>query len=661
MLRTLDALKKVGLRIGKHLVKPKDLATLRTWEKAKLGQGSTAGAFWFVVDSGDGKSTLIVTSDPKKEPKDEYIKWATPKDKDLQKHIIEGTFKFDSNKFTYEFVTSSETKAACTELLTKQLSQVSIGFWRALALAKPYSISLNGKLLTQRKLEDLKWTAASYDLTRKLADAKFQPAVLKLPSKFPIEIVLSGKVASKAETNSLTQQILREPIAQAMDEQIKELIKVLKGLDDEAAKLGKAGKLKENQKRLEKALTTACEEWSKEFIKAAEAAVEETWVEYALEDYERADYVIEASVSFVEKSATIGVAIGGMAGSIAATVGSWGSSSPATIMSLVGSTIALIKSTVEMGQECKRLLTGLETAGREVDGHLKKLEYEAVSHSGQDAVAKQIGSEILKKLTSIKLTSVDTVEKEIADFKAKATGVRLASEKLSKRLQEVLDVQENVEAMIKKTYPGWDNSMKPEEAKKKLGLSDEAAKALGKLTKRCDAMAKNIEKLLPRIIKEFERYDGAKDLASKFEERLDDVKEASKKHASAKAITKLGLALTVPLLNFATFDYTNVAAVVMTTVSTAGEISLGVTEFLIDIGAFEELAKKLKGSSPDDAKVAKECFEKVKFATETVYGAVDATKTLVELQGKSSDLAAHTKQFGETLKALSDTLSAIKK
>lgn len=658
MLRNLEIVKQVGLRIGKHLIKPKDLKSLRMFEKTKLGQGSKAGAFFFAVDSGDGQATLIVTSDPKKEPDEDYVKWATPKDKALQKLVIDGTFKYDSGKYTYEFLTSNASKAACATLLANRLDNVSVGFWRALGLARPFAISLNGKPLTQRKLEDIKWTAASYDLTRKLADAKFQPVVLHLPDEFPIEIVLSGKIASKAESNALTQQIFREPIAKVMDEQIKVLIKSLKTIDDEAAKLVK-DKKKANLAKQEKALAEACEQWSKAFVAAAEQAVEEAWVEHAMEDYERADYAIDATVTFIQKTTTLGVSFGVMIGSVAAAGGSFGGASPVAIMSLVGGIIGMTKATVEMGQECKRLLIGLESLGKNVDLHLKKLELDLLKDTKFEHNLAKVGKDVLNKLTSIKLTSADTVKKEVADFKVKATGVRQAAEKLAKQLDRTLTVQEEVEALIKLAYPGWDNTMKPGDVQKKLGLSSEAANALGKLLRRYEASAQNISKLLNKIPEEFSRYDSARELGDKFQARLEDVLEATKKKDSA--LVKLGSAVVLPLLNFATFDYTNVASIVMTTVSTTGEIALGLTDFAIDSGALDWVADKLShGGTTEEVQAAKDCAEQVKFAAESVYGATEATKGFMATGEASKVIVQNASAFTDTMKQLGSALAKLK-
>lgn len=654
-LRQLEILKQLALRFGKHLGKPKDLKGLRKWEMLKLGQGSRGGQFWFILNSGDDQATLIVTSDPKKEPSKDYIGWATPNNKEHQKTILTGTFKFDPSDFTYEFTTSSNTKEACSHLLEKRLDEISLGFWRALSASRPFAIRLNGRPLTGRKLNDIHWTAAEYDMSRKLVDAGLKLTTLKLSDTLPLKIVLSGRIANKAESNSLTQQIFLDPISEVMTKEVAELIKVLSTLDGKAAKLAKENKLVASKSKLEEQMAAAVKKWSESYVRSAENAVQEAWIQYALEDYDRSDYIIDAVVSFTKKTVSLGVGVGGMVGSIVTIAATAGTASPGAIMSLIGSAISLLKTTVELGQEIYRVQSSILAAGIDIDQHLKKLEYSNAEalikaiKSPVPAEAKEllvlkhtlekIGGKAIEKMTSIKLNSPQAVGKEIADFRAKCTGVRQGAEKLAGQLDRLLEMQEKIEQLAKDSYPGWNSSIEPDQVQGKLGISNAEAAFLSKLLKRHQASAKAIDALLKEIPEEHQRYERAKELAEKFEGRLDQVLAVSKalesQQTTALKLLEITATVGLPLLNFATIDYSDVARVVMTTASTAGEMALGLVDLAIDKGTIEWATKKLKAGSGEEVAVAKECLETAKLATETLYDAQDGLKTLVA-QAKDS-------------------------
>jgi hypothetical protein len=426
---------------------PKNIKELRAAQETKLASWIADGSFWLTLAAGDGQPVIVISQTGDASKKD-YKKFAEP-----AKSFITGRMICDKKKKTVALTVDEGSKKALAEY--QKDKNFSVRVWNLFLALEPNNLTVDGKPLQQRKLDDVSWVICSFDLMRLLTNSgKSSPlkapylvgqevsegkekrfvtkGSLSLPAKIPIEVTIFGKMVEKAEEQAAIAAFLRDPIGDLMAQHAGALKDVILEIEQKIAPQDKDPK----KAKTLKATTDAIAKFEKAFEEAVIKSVTEQWMVRIEAHVEYRDYKIDCTIKIVRGSVTVAL------GAVSAGVG--GITGIGAILGLVGT----LKGAVELGAT-------IYTTFRSVDDLAKELNKTLVAtleSYGQTAGWKDFGKEVLAKVPGIgplaaviggrmgkSIKSQDQLKDDVKHYRGKVSGLLVKGEELGKKIEGALE------------------------------------------------------------------------------------------------------------------------------------------------------------------------------------------------------------------------------
>ena len=364
-----------------------------------------------------------------------------------------------------------------------------------------------------KKITDLHWDLNEWDLTHLLTKVvKADLNIIALPDKKPVMVTVTGKVGAEAAGNAT----LRAEFFEAAYAAAKKVAPSLKAELEDIEERFNSGAVKGNA--IPQLMEAAFKTFEKEYAKQADQAIQKVWAELGKDKTEYRNYQIKTGIS-------IGAKVGGIAVGVVTTV-TTGWTGAGTILGVA----AMLKSAVELVYKILDTLKEARALGEEITKDLDELKTAFAKDGAAITGGKEVGKDVLTRLTGFQTTCVKSVKENASLFGSKIQGCNVNSTKLGAEIDKTLKESDALAIKIRKAEDMFKNAKKP---------------AIAELKKKHDELTAILGKLVATAADYKEDYKKGKDSLIIWAEQIKDLQSTVPE--LAQKIQKWA----VPLLDFA--------------------------------------------------------------------------------------------------------------
>lgn len=388
------------------------------------------------------------------------------------------------------------------------------------------------------KIVDLEWDLNDWDLTHLLQKVlSIDLQSIALPDSKPVKVSVSGKCGADAAKNAALRAEFFEAAYAAGKALGPALKKALEGIDERF----RSGALKPTE--VERAMEAAFAAFESDYRKKADEAIQKIWDELAKDRKEYRTYKIKTVVS-------IGAKIGGIAVGVASLAGA-GWTGAGTVIGI----IALVKSSIELVGKISDGLKEARTLGTEINDDLETLRKAFDKDSAAFTGAKEVGKEVLTRLTGIRTKTVGAVGNSLKLYASKLQGCNVNATDLGAQIDKVLREADALAAKI---------------GRAETALRGVKGVDIGKLRKKYDQLMVQVSKIVVIAADYKEDYKTGQKALVTWQGQLKDLE------ADVPSVAKLLVKWAVPVLDFA--YVTSAEGAIAATGSLVRELMIAATE-----------------------------------------------------------------------------------
>jgi len=399
------------------------------------------------------------------------------------------------------------------------------------------------------KITDMDWDLNEWDLTHRLTRVlHIQLNSIQLPDKKPVLVSVKGKAGADAKGNATLRAEFFEAAYKAGQTPTQTLKDALESID----KRFNQGVIKGND--LPRLMAAAFDTFEAQYTNKADKAIQAIWTELQKDREEYRGYKIKIAVSIGSKVGGIGVGVASIA------VAGWtGVGTVVGLLALMNKSIGLVNQLREAWLEAAAMAKGISK-------EMVQLQTDYARDSAAVIGGKEVGKDVLARLTNLKVTTVTSVSGRLKTYGSKLQGCNVKASDMGAEIDKVLSEADALQAKL---------------GRAQVQLSMVKGLDIGKLVKKHDQLMAAVDKLLKTASNLKADYKTGKVSVSTWTQQLSDLEESVPE--AAKKIQKW----VVPLLDFA--FVTDVDGVITTTGSLIREYTALATETEDDLRDANEL------------------------------------------------------------------------